>query len=58
MGYSTVEWDGVGLHNDYELVTGMLHVLYVISLGGVNIREGKELVWLCRVGDDYGFEIW
>ena len=31
MGYSTVEWDGVGLHNDYELVTGMLHVLYVIS---------------------------
>ena len=43
MGYSIVEWDGVGSHNDYELVTGMLHVLYVISYGGVNIGEGKEL---------------
>ena len=35
-------WGGVVLHNDYELVTGMLHVLYVISSGGVNIGEGKE----------------
>ena len=28
-----VEWDGIVLHNDYELVTRMLHVLcmYVIS---------------------------
>ena len=40
-----VEWDGVVLHNDYELVTRMLHVLYVIIQGGVNIGEGKELVW-------------
>ena len=31
MGYSMVECDGIGLHNYYELVTGMLNVLYVIS---------------------------
>ena len=31
MGYSMIEWDGVWLHNGYELVTGILHVLYVIS---------------------------
>ena len=57
MGYSIVEWDGVGSHHDYELVTGMLHVLYVISYGGVNIGEGKEFVWLCRVVDDYGYDM-
>ena len=33
----------------------MLHVLYAISSGGVNIGECKELVWLCRVSDDYGY---
>ena len=53
MGYSTKEWDEIGLHNDYELVTAMLNVLYVIGLSGVNIGEGKQLVWLCRDGDDY-----
>ena len=47
-----VEWDWVVINTDYELVTHMLHALYIISLGGVNI-EGKELVWLCIVGDDY-----
>ena len=57
MGYSMVKWDGVVLHNDYELVTHMLYVLYVISKGGVNIGEDKELVWLCRVGDDYGYDM-
>ena len=31
ISYSMVEWDGVGLHNDHELLTGMLHVLYIIS---------------------------
>ena len=31
MSFSMVEWDGEGLHNDYELVTGMLNVLYVIN---------------------------
>ena len=25
-----VEWDGTVLHNDYELVTRMLHVVYFI----------------------------
>ena len=24
---------------------------------GVNIGEGKELDWLCRVGDDYGYDM-
>ena len=24
---------------------------------GVNIGEGKELVWLCRVGEDYGYDM-
>ena len=38
-----VEWDGVVLHNDYEW--------------WVNIGEDKELVWLCRVGDDYGYDM-
>ena len=41
-----VEWDRVVLLNDYKLVTHMLHILYVISEGGVNIREGEALVWL------------
>ena len=57
MGYSIVEWDGVGSHNDYELVTSTLHVLYVISYGVVNIGEGKKFVWLYRVGDDYGYDM-
>ena len=52
-----VEWDGVVLHNDYELVTRMLHVLYVMIQGGVNIGEGKELVWLRRGCDDYGYDM-
>ena len=52
-----VEWDGVVLHNDYELVTRMLHVLYVISYDGVNIGEGMLLVWLRRVGNDYGYDM-
>ena len=52
-----VEWDRVWLHNDYELVTLMLHVLCVRSYGGVNIGEGKDLVWLCRVVDDYGYDM-
>ena len=52
-----VEWDEVVLHNDYELATRMLHVLYVISYAGVNIGEGRELVWFCRVGDDYGYDM-
>ena len=42
MSYSKVEWVGVVLHNDYELVTCILHVLYVISYGEVNIVEGKK----------------
>ena len=46
MIYSMVEWDRVVLHNDYELVTSMLHVLCVISKGGVSIGDGKELIWL------------
>ena len=25
--------------------------------GGVNIGGGNELVWLCRVGDDYGYDM-
>ena len=57
ISYSIVEWDGVGSLNDYELVTCMLHVLYVISYGGVNIGEGIEFVWLCRVGDGYGYDM-
>ena len=32
----------------------MLHVLYVISKGGVNI-EGKGLVSLYKVGDGYEY---
>ena len=24
---------------------------------GVNKGEGKELVWLCSVGDDYGYDM-
>ena len=52
------EWFGVVLHDyDYELVTCMLHVLYVKSYGGVNVGECKELVWLCKVGDDYGYDM-
>ena len=35
----------------------MLHVLYVISESGLNIGEGKELVWLRRVSDDYGYDM-
>ena len=35
----------------------MQHVLNVISYGWVNTREDKELVWLCRVGDDYGYDM-
>ena len=37
MGYSMVEWDSVGLHNDYGLVTGILHVSYIINKGGVKL---------------------
>ena len=52
------EWFGVVLHDyDYELVTCMLHVLYVKSYGGVNVGECKELVWLCRVGDYCGYDM-
>ena len=29
--YCMVEWEGVGIHIDNELITDMLHVLYVIS---------------------------
>ena len=25
-GYCIVEWDRVGLHNDYGLLTGILHI--------------------------------
>ena len=57
MSYSSVEWAEVVIHNDYELVTCMLHLLYVISKGWVNIGEGKELVWLCRFSDDYGYDM-
>ena len=57
MSYSKVEWVEVVLHNDYELVTCIWHVLYVISYGEVNIVEGKKLVWLCRVGNDYGYDM-
>ena len=31
MGYSMIEWDRVGLHNDHGLITRILLVLYIIS---------------------------
>ena len=37
MSYSMVELGGVGLPNENELVTSMLHALYVISSIRVNI---------------------
>ena len=36
-----VEWDRVGLHNDHGLVTGILHVLYIIGKGGVTYYVGE-----------------
>ena len=50
MGYSMVEWDRIGY--GYALV-----VLYVISKDGVIIGEGIGYVWLCRVGDDYVYDM-
>ena len=35
---------------------GLVMVCY-ISKGGVNIAEGKGLVWLCRFGDDNGYDM-
>ena len=41
-----VEWDRVGLYNDYGLVTGILHVLYIIIKSGITWKKVRG----CRFG--------
>ena len=58
MSYSRVEWDGVVLH--YITIKSWLPVCYIyciLEVNGVNIGEGKELVRLCIVCDDYGYDM-